>query len=117
MSLATGLDPAGMRDMRLLIRRLADGGMTVLLSSHLMGEVEEICNRVAIVRKGRVVYEGEISALKRGGGSRYRLATTDDELALGVCQGQSGVKIRSEPRMVGSRSPRMSRRRPCSRGR
>jgi ABC-2 type transport system ATP-binding protein len=91
---ATGLDPAGMRDMRLLIRRLADGGMTVLLSSHLMGEVEEICNRVAIVRSGRVVYEGEIAALKRGGGSRYRLSTTDDELALLVCQGQSSI---SEP--------------------
>ncbi|MEA2436453.1 MAG: type transport system ATP-binding protein, partial [Thermoleophilaceae bacterium] len=44
---ATGLDPAGMRDMRRLIRRLADGGMTVLLSSHLMPEVEELCNRVA----------------------------------------------------------------------
>jgi ABC-2 type transport system ATP-binding protein len=88
---ATGLDPAGMRDMRLLIRRLADGGMTVLLSSHLMGEVEEICNRVAIVRSGRVVYEGEISALKRGGGSRYRLSTTDDDLALRICQAQASI--------------------------
>jgi ABC-2 type transport system ATP-binding protein len=56
---ATGLDPAGMRDMRLLIRRLADEGMTVLLSSHLMNEVEELCNRVAIVRSGKIVYEGE----------------------------------------------------------
>ena len=54
----TGLDPAGMRDMRALVRRLADEGMTVLLSSHLMGEVEELCDRVAIVRTGRVVYEG-----------------------------------------------------------
>ena len=49
---ATGLDPAGMRDMRRLIRRLADEGMTVLLSSHLLAEVEELCNRVAIVRSG-----------------------------------------------------------------
>ena len=39
-----------MRDMRLLIRRLADQGITVLLSSHLMAEVEELCNRVAIIR-------------------------------------------------------------------
>src|SRR4051794_19978970 len=58
----TGLDPAGMRDMRRLIRRLADEGMTVLLSSHLLGEVEEICNRVAIVRRGSVVYEGSLAA-------------------------------------------------------
>src|SRR5213076_864884 len=42
---ATGLDPAGMRDMRELIRRLASQGMTVLLSSHLLAEVEEVCNR------------------------------------------------------------------------
>src|SRR4029077_18932792 len=63
---ATGLDPAGMRDMRLLIRRLAGEGMTVVLSSHLLAEVEELCNRVAIVQTGRIVYEGEISALKRG---------------------------------------------------
>src|SRR5436190_8434510 len=58
---ATGLDPAGMRDMRLLIRRLADQGMTVVLSSHLLAEVEEVCNRVAIVRAGKIVYEGEIA--------------------------------------------------------
>jgi ABC-2 type transport system ATP-binding protein len=88
---ATGLDPAGMRDMRLLIRRLADQGMTVLLSSHLMNEVEELCNRVAIVRSGRIVYEGEISALKRGASTAYRLETTDDERALAVCRAQAGI--------------------------
>ena len=48
---ATGLDPAGMRDMRALVRRLADEGMTVVLSSHLMSEVEELCNRVAIISR------------------------------------------------------------------
>ncbi|MGH2857881.1 MAG: ATP-binding cassette domain-containing protein [Solirubrobacteraceae bacterium] len=88
---ATGLDPAGMRDMRLLIRRLADQGMTVLLSSHLLNEVEELCNRVAIVRQGRIVYEGEIAALKRGAGTRYRLQTTDDERAVAVCRAQPGI--------------------------
>jgi ABC-2 type transport system ATP-binding protein len=88
---ATGLDPAGMRDMRLLIRRLADQGMTVLLSSHLLAEVEELCNRVAIVRTGSIVYEGEIAALKRGAGTVYRLSSTDDELAMNVCRAQPGI--------------------------
>src|SRR6202041_2857198 len=77
----TGLDPAGMRDMRLLIKRLAGQGMTVLLSSHLLTEVEDVCNRVAIVRTGRIVYEGEIAALKRGAGTSYRLENTDKERA------------------------------------
>jgi ABC-2 type transport system ATP-binding protein len=88
---ATGLDPAGMRDMRLLIRRLADQGMTVLLSSHLLAEVEELCNRVAIVRKGKIVYEGAISELKRGAGAVYRLSTTNDERAMAVCRAQPGL--------------------------
>ncbi len=88
----TGLDPAGMRDMRLLVRRLADAGMTVLLSSHLMGEVEELCDRVAIVRSGRVIYEGALDALLHSTGQRYRLRTTDDARARAVCAAQAGVR-------------------------
>jgi ABC-2 type transport system ATP-binding protein len=95
---ATGLDPAGMRDMRLLIRRLAEQGMTVLLSSHILTEVEDVCNRVAIVRSGKIVYEGEIAALKRGAGTVYRLHTTDDERALRICRAQPGV---SDARIAG----------------
>jgi len=87
----TGLDPAGMRDMRVLVRRLADEGMTVLLSSHLMGEVEELCDRVAIVRSGRVIYEGALDALLQSTGQRYRLRTTDDERAHRVCGAQRGI--------------------------
>ena len=78
---ATGLDPAGMRDMRVLIRRLADDGITVLLSSHQLPEVQELCDRVAIVDSGRVVYEGALADLRRQGGAGYRLQTTDDQRA------------------------------------
>jgi len=88
---ATGLDPAGMRDMRALIRRLSEGGMTVVLSSHQLAEVEELCNRVAIVQRGRLVYEGAIAELKRSTGGGYRLRTTDDERALQVCRAQPGI--------------------------
>jgi ABC-2 type transport system ATP-binding protein len=99
---ATGLDPAGMRDMRLLIRRLAEQGMTVLLSSHLLTEIEDVCNRVAIVRTGKIVYEGEIADLKRGAGTVYRLETTDDERAIAVCRAQRGVAdVRVEHGRIG----------------
>jgi ABC-2 type transport system ATP-binding protein len=87
----TGLDPAGMRDMRVLIRRLAEEGITIMLSSHLLVEVEEVCNRVAIVQKGKIVYEGEIAALQRSAGALYALRTTDDARALKVCRAQSGI--------------------------
>jgi ABC-2 type transport system ATP-binding protein len=88
---ATGLDPAGMRDMRTLIRRLASEGMTVLLSSHLLPEVQELCDRVAIVDSGRVVYEGALADLRRQGGAGYRLHTTDDRRALAIAAGASGI--------------------------
>jgi ABC-2 type transport system ATP-binding protein len=89
---ATGLDPAGMRDMRVLIRRLADDGITVLLSSHQLPEVQELCDRVAIVDSGRVVYEGALADLRRQGGAGYRLRTTDDERALAVARRQQGIE-------------------------
>lgn len=87
----TGLDPGGMRDMRLLIQRLAAQGITIMLSSHLLAEVEEVCNRVAIVRKGKIVYEGEIADLKRAAGMTYRLSTIDNDRALAVCRAQPGI--------------------------
>jgi ABC-2 type transport system ATP-binding protein len=89
---ATGLDPAGMRDMRLLIRHLADEGITVLLSSHQLPEVQELCDRVAIVDRGKVVYEGALADLRRQGGAGYRLRTTDDVRALAVARAQPGVE-------------------------
>ncbi len=89
---ATGLDPAGMRDMRLLIRRLASEGITVLLSSHQLPEVQELCDRVAIVDSGRVVYEGALADLRRQGGAGYRLRTSDDERALGILRSQAGIE-------------------------
>ena len=87
----TGLDPGGMRDMRTLIKRLAGQGITVLLSSHLMGEVEELCDRVAIVRTGRVVYEGSLAELLATTAGRYALRTTDDRRAAALAADRHGV--------------------------
>src|SRR5437762_5981829 len=80
----TGLDPAGMRDMRDLIRRLAADGITILLSSHLLYEVEELCNRVALVRKGGIVYEGGLEELLATATTGYVLRTTEPERARTV---------------------------------
>jgi ABC-2 type transport system ATP-binding protein len=88
---ATGLDPGGMRDMRDLIRDLSGQGMTVLLSSHLLGEVEDLCNRVAIVQRGGVAYQGSLADLRRQAGGGYLLRTSDDQLAHRVAAAQPGI--------------------------
>jgi len=88
----TGLDPAGMRDMRDLVRRLASEGITVLLSSHLLGEVEELCNRVAIIRKGRIVYEGQLQDLLATAATGYRLRSPDPDRARALLLNQPGIR-------------------------
>lgn len=61
---ANGLDPAGTAELRLLLRRLADDdGLTIILSSHLLDEVERLCDRIAIIDAGRLVAEAEVKAL------------------------------------------------------
>ncbi len=62
----SGLDPIGMKEMRELLRTLADGGTTIFLSSHLLHEVEQICDRVAILNRGRILAEGEVRELLEG---------------------------------------------------
>jgi ABC-2 type transport system ATP-binding protein len=63
-----GLDPAGMADMRTLIRTLGSGDRTVLLSSHLLGEVQQVCDRVGVISNGALIAEGRVDEL-RGPGS------------------------------------------------
>src|SRR3954468_6739108 len=87
-----GLDPAGIRDMRTLIQRLAGSGLTVLLSSHHMDEVEEMCNRVAIMRRGQLAFDGSMEGLRaRAEDVRYRLVTSDDALAAEIAEQVDGV--------------------------
>jgi ABC-2 type transport system ATP-binding protein len=87
----TGLDPAGMRDMRELVKGLAAQGITIVLSSHILAEVEELCNRVAIVRKGRIVYEGALAELLGGAGGGFRLQVDEPERARTLLLNQPGV--------------------------
>ncbi|HEX4083350.1 MAG TPA: ABC transporter ATP-binding protein [Chthoniobacteraceae bacterium] len=70
---AEGLDPEGIHEMRHLILRLnRERGMTVLLSSHLLSEVEQMCDRIAVLNKGRMIFEGKWTELA-GDALRYRL--------------------------------------------
>ena len=77
-----GLDPGGMADMRALIVDLAGTGHTVLLSSHLLAEVEEICDRVGVISRGRLLVESTVSELR--GGRRLRVVASPLDRALAV---------------------------------
>jgi ABC-2 type transport system ATP-binding protein len=59
-----GLDPAGIVEMRGLIQSFADGGITVLVSSHLISEIEQICDSVVMIRAGRLVHQGSVAELR-----------------------------------------------------
>ncbi|MBC6459371.1 ABC transporter ATP-binding protein [Actinomadura sp. HBU206391] len=77
-----GLDPAGVNDMRRLVADLAAAGHTVLLSSHLLSEVQEVCDRVGVISRGRLITEATVSELR--GGQRLLVRADPMETALAV---------------------------------
>lgn len=83
---SNGLDPAGIRDIRELIRRLgSDGSTTVLLSSHLLAEIEQVCDSVSILARGRCVANGPVAAVLAGRSSgEVRLRVPDRPAAIAV---------------------------------
>jgi ABC-2 type transport system ATP-binding protein len=90
-----GLDPAGIEEFRGLVRELVGEGRTVVLSSHLLGEVERICDAIAIVDSGRVVVQGPISELT-GEADTVLVSTSDDGRALSLVSGEvveGGVRV------------------------
>ena len=79
-----GLDPQGMRDMRALIQRLGAEGRTVVLSSHLLGEVQAVCHRVAVINAGRIVTTGTVEQLR--GEADLEVTATPTDTALATLQ-------------------------------
>jgi ABC-2 type transport system ATP-binding protein len=82
-----GLDPAGMLDMRDMIRSLAAEGRTVMLSSHLLDEVERTCDAVAIVDRGKVIRQGPIAQLLAGSSFEVQVECSDPERARTLLAG------------------------------
>jgi ABC-2 type transport system ATP-binding protein len=91
-----GLDPAGILEMRQMMRALVAEGRTVLLSSHLLDEVEKVCDQVAIVDRGRVVAQGPIAELASGGAPTIELRTAgagDQLRALALLTAHPAVAV------------------------
>jgi ABC-2 type transport system ATP-binding protein len=99
-----GLDPQGTREVRSLIGSLASDGTTVLVSSHLLAEVEQICSHLGVMREGRLVAQGTVSEVRGAGPTLVRVQTRQPDAAaavlreLGVEQvGTSGGEVHGTP--------------------
>ena len=79
-----GLDPQGMVEFRNLIKELGRGARTVLLSSHILSEVEQICTRIGVIRRGNLVAEGTIDEIR--GGTHLLVRAQPDDLARGLLE-------------------------------
>jgi len=111
---ANGLDPQGIHWMRGLLRRFADGGGTVLLSSHLLHEVQVVADDLVMIGRGRIVAMGSKDELLSRGGTSVS-STDDDRLArllqdagIAVTRTGSGLVVDAESRMVGEIAARES---------
>ncbi|CAN5886270.1 ABC transporter ATP-binding protein [soil metagenome] len=85
-----GLDPQGMAAMRELIRDVGTGERTVVLSSHLLAEVEQICDRVGVIREGRLIAEGQVQQLR--GARTIRVIAEPVDRAVEVLSAQPEVE-------------------------
>jgi ABC-2 type transport system ATP-binding protein len=90
----SGLDPAGVREVGALVRQLSSEGAAVLISSHLIGEIEGVCDAFTVLRRGRVVWDGSAAQLReQAPGSAYRLSTSDDRRALELAEQHEGIDV------------------------
>jgi ABC-2 type transport system ATP-binding protein len=106
---ANGLDPAGIRWMRDLLREYADRGGTVLLSSHLLHEIEVIADDLVVIGNGRIVAQGTKAELLQSAGTFVRASSGAADLAQTLTQaghdvnpsGDGGLRTSAEPELVG----------------
>ena len=86
-----GLDPAGIREIRDTIRDLSQSGVTVLLSSHILAEVQQVCTSATIIGNGRMLATGTVDDLLRSGTASYRVGISDPAAAVRVL-GEAGFE-------------------------
>ncbi len=98
---ANGLDPGGIREMRDLMRQLSSDGVTVVLSSHILGEIQLICDSVTIISAGRRVAYGPVAdVLAASDKGEYRVKVADHLKAAAVLEDQGAVVRRADDHLV-----------------
>jgi len=102
---ASGLDPAGVAEVRSLLRSLADEGRTVFLSSHLLAEVERLCDRVAIIDRGRCLIAGQVKEVLDGGRPDVLMVRVGDCAAGVEVLRRVGIDASMEGDMIAAHVP------------
>jgi ABC-2 type transport system ATP-binding protein len=108
-----GLDPQGTREVRGLIREIATDGVTVLVSSHLLAEVEQICTHVGVMRTGRLVFQGTLDELRSRGSRRVVIRTAQPSEATATLTALGLADIRSADGEVSAQLADQSPERIC----
>jgi ABC-2 type transport system ATP-binding protein len=103
-----GLDPQGTREVRALVGSLADEGTTVLVSSHLLSEVEQMCSHVAIMHIGRLLVQGTSADVRAGNEAEATVETDQPEVAARILRELGLLEVRSRPRSATGRLGRVS---------
>jgi ABC-2 type transport system ATP-binding protein len=94
---ANGLDPAGIREVRDLLKRLGGEGRTVFVSSHILSEVQQICDRVAILSRGRSVAAGAVTdVLSQGHTAAMLVRVADEEQAIATLNAAGIAALRHD---------------------
>jgi ABC-2 type transport system ATP-binding protein len=96
---ANGLDPAGILEMRRLLRRLGQEGRTVFVSSHILSEVQQVADRIAVVHRGRCIAAGTVQELLQGGRSVFRVRVPGHEreqLSAAAVLQQAGFSVNAD---------------------
>jgi ABC-2 type transport system ATP-binding protein len=93
-----GMDPAGIRDLRDALRRLADDGLSVILSSHDMDQIDGICDSVTVLHRGHIVFGGSLAAMRaEAPDPAWRLRTTDDAATVAAARCSSAIDVSPRP--------------------
>jgi ABC-2 type transport system ATP-binding protein len=92
-----GLDPQGMREIRTLVRELAEDGTTVFLSSHLLDEIEQVCTHAAVMARGRLITQGPVAELSAGTRGRLAVTTPDPAEAARVLKEHGVTELVADP--------------------
>ena len=103
-----GLDPQGTREVRNLVRSLAQEGTTIFVSSHLLAEVDQMCTHAAVMSAGKLVAQGPLAELRQAGTARLRLVTPDGGMArqvlarLGLAPEPASLRAQPDGETIGA---------------